>query len=332
MKALVTGATGFLGSHLVDALVARGHEVVALARTPARMKPRAGVTAVKGDILDADSLKAAMEGCEAVFHCAGVVSRDPGDGELLWRTHVLGTRNVAQAAKGAGAKRMIHASTSGTVAISEDATQVSREDDPTPYALIEKFPYYRSKLYAEQEALRANGEAMAVVSVNPSLLLGPGDEFGSSTGDVKDFLDRKIPAIPSGGVAFVDARDAAEAMALAQEKGTPGRRYLINASNCTLREFFDRLERVSGVKAPTLLLPPSRALAKFGAQLMEAGAKFAGVKAPVDAASVEMAQLYWYCDSARATRELGWSPRDPISTLADTVEDLRGRNTFKSLR
>ncbi|MDB4929905.1 MAG: hypothetical protein JWM10_2389 [Myxococcaceae bacterium] len=332
MKALVTGATGFLGTHLVDALVARGHAVVALARDPARLKPRDGVTAAKGDILDAASLGRAVEGCEAVFHCAGVVSRDPDDGELLWRTHVLGTRNVAQAAKAAGVRRLVHASTSGTVAISEDATQVGREDDPVPYALIEKFPYYRSKLYAEQEALRANGESLAVVSVNPSLLLGPGDVFGSSTGDVQNFLDRKIPAVPSGGVAYVDARDAAEAMALAYEKGAPGRRYLVSASNCTLREFFDRLERVTGVKAPTLRLPPSRALAKFGAQLMEAGAKFAGVKAPVDAASVEMAQLYWYCDSGRATRELAWSPRDPVATLADTVADLRARNTFKPLR
>jgi dihydroflavonol-4-reductase len=332
MKALVTGATGFLGSHLVDALVARGHSVVALARDPARLRPRDGVTAAKGDVLDGDSLAAAAEGCEAVFHCAGVVSRDPDDGELLWRTHVLGTRNVAKAAEAAGARRLVHASTSGTVAISEDATQVGREDDPVPYALIERFPYYRSKLYAEQEALRANSESLAVVSVNPSLLLGPGDVFGSSTGDVQNFLDRKIPAVPSGGVAYVDARDAAEAMALAHEKGAPGRRYLVNASNCTLREFFDRLERVTGVKAPTLRLPPSRALAKFGAQLMEAGAKFAGVKAPVDAASVEMAQLYWYCDSGRATRELGWSPRDPVATLADTVADLRARNTFKPLR
>lgn len=331
MKALVTGATGFLGSHLVDALVARGHEVVALARTPARLKVRDGVTAVAGDILDADSLKAAAVGCGAVFHCAGVVSRDPDDGELLWRTHVLGTRNAVQAAKAAGAKRFVLASTSGTVAISEDATRVSREDDPTPYALIERFPYYRSKLYAEQEALRAGGDELAVVCVNPSLLLGPGDEFGSSTGDVKSFLDRKIPAIPAGGMAYVDARDAAEAMALAYEKGVPGRRYLVNAVNCTLREFFDRLSRVAGVAAPTLRMPPSRTLARVGARLMEAGAKLAGTTAPVDSTSVEMAQLYWYCDSSRATRDLGWGPRDPVATLADTVDDLRGRTKFKSL-
>ena len=332
MKALVTGATGFLGKHLLDALVARGHAVVALARSPGRLAPRAGVTAVQGDILDPSSLAAAAEGCEAVFHCAGVVSRDPGDGELLWRTHVLGTRNVVEAARAAGARRLVHASTSGTVAISEDATQVGREDDPVPYALIERFPYYRSKLYAEQEALRANDDALSVVCVNPSLLLGPGDELGSSTGDVVNFLERRIPAVPAGGVAYVDARDAAEAMVLAYEKGAPGRRYLINASNCTLREFFDRLERVTGVKAPTLRLPPSRALATFGARLMEAGARVAGVKAPVDAASVEMSQLYWYCDSGRANRELAWSARDPIATLADTVDDLRARGTFKALR
>lgn len=332
MKALVTGATGFLGTHLVEALAARGHAVVALARNPSRVKAREGVTPTAGDVLDAEALRRAAEGCEAVFHCAGVVSRDPDDGELLWRTHVLGTRHAVQAAKAAGARRLVLASTSGTVAISEDATQVSREDDPTPYALIERFPYYRSKLYAEQEALRASGDGLDVVSVNPSLLLGPGDEFGSSTGDVRRFLDRKIPAIPAGGVAYVDARDAAEAMVLAGERGAPGRRYLVNASNCTLREFFDRLARITGIAAPTVRMPPSRTLARVGAKLMEAGAKFAGTTAPVDATSVEMAQLYWYCDSTRAARDLGWAPRDPIATLSDTVDDLHRRTTFRTLR
>ena len=331
MKTLVTGATGFLGRHLVDALVARGHDVVALARTPDRATFPEGVRAVGGDILDPASLAWAVEGCEVVFHCAGVVSRDPADAELLRRVHVVGTRNVLKASRDAGARRVVVASTSGTVAISEDA-RVSREDDAAPYALLERFPYYRSKLYAEQEALRATAPGFDVICVNPSLLLGPGDTLGSSTGDVRDFLDGRIPAAPAGGMAYVDARDAAEAMALAAEKGVAGRRYLVNASNCTVREFFDRLARLTGLPAPLLRLPPSRTLARAGAHLLEAAARFAGTRPPVDATSVEMAQLFWYCDSTRATTEIGWTPRDPVATLADTVDDLRGRAAYVTLR
>lgn len=323
MRVLVTGATGFLGRHLVAALVERGDEVVILARSTIRLPGGSAVTVRQGDILDAASVRAAAEGCEGVYHCAGRVSRDPEDALMLWRTHVEGTRVVLGACKDAGASRAVVASTSGVVGMSEDGSHVAREDDPTPYKLVQRFPYYRSKLYAEQEALRANGEGFAVMCVNPSLLLGPGDVYGSSTGDVKKFLDRKVPAVPGGGLSYVDARDAAAAMVLAMEKGVAGRRYLLGSSNCTLRAFFDRLERVSGVKAPTFVLPRSRVVARVSVGLMERAMKLVGAEPPLDAASAEMSQLFWYIDSTRAEQELGWSPRDPVDTLADTVEDLR---------
>lgn len=328
MRVLVTGATGFLGRHLVEALVARGDEVVILARGTLRLPGGSGVTVRRGDILDGASVRAAAEGCEAVYHCAGKVSRDPEDTQLLWRTHVEGTRTVLAACREAGLRRAVIASTSGIVGMSEDPQHVAREDDPTPYKLVQQFPYYRSKLYGEQEALRHNAPDFAVVCVNPSLLLGPGDLYGSSTGDVKRFLDGKLPAIPGGGLSYVDARDAADAMVRAMDKGQGGRRYLVGASNCTLREFFGRLERVSGVKAPTLVLPRSRAVARVGVGLMERAMKLVGAEPPLDAASAEMSQLFWYIDSTRAEQELGWRARDPIATLADTVDDLRAASKF----
>jgi dihydroflavonol-4-reductase len=319
---LVTGASGFLGRHLVDALRARGDEVIALARhAPSDLGT--GVRVVRGDVLDAASVQRALEGCEGVFHCAGKVSRDPRDAEELWRVHVVGTRNVLEAARAAGVRRVVLASTSGTVGISEEPTRVATEDSPTPHALIQRFPYYRAKLFAEQEALAASREGFEVVSVNPSLLLGPGDVYGSSTGDVRLFLDRAVPAIPAGGMAYVDARDAAEALLLAMARGRAGRRYLINASNVTVREFFARLERVSGVPGPRLAMPRSRTLVRSGTALLGRLVAFAGGELPVDPVSVEMAQLYWYVDASRAERELGWTPRDPIETLADTVRALR---------
>jgi dihydroflavonol-4-reductase len=323
MRVLVTGATGFLGRHLVSALLARGDEVVILARSTLRLPGGSAVTVRQGDILDGASVRAAAEGCEGVYHCAGRVSRDPEDALLLWKTHVEGTRAVLTACREAGARRAVVASTSGIIGMSEDPAHIAREDDPTPYKLVQRFPYYRSKLYAEQEALRCNADGFAVVCVNPSLLLGPGDVYGSSTGDVKMFLDRKVPAVPGGGLSYVDARDAAEGMVLAMEKGAAGRRYLLGASNCTVRAFFDRLERVSGVKSPTLVLPRSRVVARVSVGLMERAMKLVGATPPMDAASAEMSQLFWYIDSTRAETELGWRPRDAVETLADTVEDLR---------
>jgi len=324
VKYLVTGATGFLGRHLCVQLAESGHEVLALARATARAPGHAGVRAVKGDILDAAAMRAASEGCDGVFHCAGRVSRDPQDATALWEAHVVGTRITLEAARAAGVKRVVHASTSGTIAISDDPDAVATEDTPAPLRYIERFAYYRTKLYAEYEALEQQRQGLEVVIVNPSLLLGPGDVHGSSTGDVKRFLDGRIPMVPAGGVAYVDARDAAGAMVLAMAKGTPGRRYLLNASNCTLAEFFGRLERVSGVKGPSLRMMKSATLARLGAKALERAARVIGAEAPVDPVSAEMGQLFWYCDSGRAERELGWVARDAVATLADTVTDLRG--------
>lgn len=320
---LVTGATGFLGQHLVSQLIEQGHDVVALVRGDAVIK---GVTTRRGDVLDAASLADAGAGCEGVFHCAGKVSRDHADAEAMYRVHVDGTKICLDACAEAGIARAVVASTSGTVAISEDPDEIRDEDAETPTEAIARWPYYRSKLYAERAALERNREGFEVLCVNPSLLLGPGDDRGSSTEDVRKFLERKIPFTPGGGMAFVDARDAATAMILAMAKGTPGQRYLVNAANMTVETFFGRLERISGVKAPPLRLPrTSVVLAGVSADLLGRAAKVFNMEPPLDKISAEMAQYYWYCDATRAKTELGWSHRDPGDTLADTVDDLRDR-------
>ncbi len=330
---LVTGAAGFLGSHLVRLLVEHGDDVVALCRrdAPELAALGASVTVRKGDVLDAASVRDAAAGCQGVFHCAGKVSRDPADAEALYRLHVNGTKTVLAACREARVGRAVIASTSGTVAVSEDASHVGTEDDETPMALIAAWPYYRAKLFAERAALEASDETLGVVSVNPSLLLGPGDVNGSSTEDVRMFLERKIPAVPSGGLSYVDVRDAAEAMRLAMRAGAPGRRYLVGASNVTFREFFARLERVSGVAAPWVPLPSPLAgiAAMLTGRLARVGVGPAGALAERSpaafAAGLSLARHYWYVDARRAEAELGWSPRDAVTTLADTVADLRAR-------
>ncbi len=161
--------------------------------------------------------------------------------------------------------------------------------------------------------------------MNPTILFGPGDLHGSSTGDIVSFLERRIPFVPAGGMSFVDARDAAQAMRIAFERGRAGERYLVSAQNLTIQAFFARLERISGVPAPRLRTPRSMSLARAGATLLEKVSRHVPIDASVDRISAEMAQVYWYIDAEKAKRELGWAPRDPSETLTETVEDLYGR-------
>lgn len=313
MRVLVTGATGFLGSHVAHALEARGHEVVPFAR------------ALGGDVLDSRGVARAATDCRAVLHCAGRVSRKPEDAEALYDLHVRGTKTVLDACAEVGVERAVVASSSGTVAVSDDPEHIGREGDPAPIGIVSRWPYYRAKLFAERAAMDRNRLGFEVVSVNPSLLLGPGDERGSSTEDVRTFLEGVVPAVPAGGLSFVDVRDAAEAMVLALEGGRAGERYLVGACNLTVRDFFARLSRISGVPAPWLPMPRSREIARIGARAMERLASRIGFVPRVDATSVEMAQCFWYVDSSKAERELAWKARDPNVTLHDTVEDLRAR-------
>jgi len=313
VRYLVTGATGFLGGHVVRMLRGKGHEVSAFSRS-------AG-----GDVLDAPAVRAAAGGCHGAVHCAGRVSRRAEDAEELYRVHVDGTKTVLEACAAAGVARVVVASTSGTVAVSDDPRHVATEADPAPVGIVSRWPYYRAKLFAERAALERNRNGLEVVCVNPSLLLGPGDQRGSSTCDVRLFLEGAIPAVPAGGLSFVDVRDAAEAMCLALERGRAGERYLVGACNLSMREFFARLERVSGVRGPWLPMPTSRRLARLAADAVGRVAARAGLAQSVDPVSVEMAQCFWYLDATKAESELGWRARDPSETLRDTVDDLRAR-------
>jgi dihydroflavonol-4-reductase len=320
---LVTGATGFLGRHLVDVLVAGGHEVVALCRKAPADLPQ-GIVVEIGDVLSAEATAKAVTGCDGVFHCAGRVSRKPEDADVLFDVHVNGTKTVLGAAQKAGVKRFVLASTSGTIAVSTDS-KVLDETAPVPRGTIARWPYYRSKLFAEYAALEQNGKGIEVVSVNPTLLLGPGDVLGSSTGDVVNFLNKKVMMIPAGGLSIVDARDAAAAMATAMTKGRPGEKYLLGAKNLTFDAFFGILSRVSGVDGPTMKAPKSLLLAQAGAEIMDRVAKRMKTENPLDRVTAEMAQHYWYLDASKAKKEIDFSPRDAVETLSDTVADLRAR-------
>jgi dihydroflavonol-4-reductase len=318
---LVTGATGFLGEHLCRALVEQGHIVRGLARSRSAVLDELGVEHVRGDVLNADEVDRALDGVSAVFHLAGAVSRDPDDAQRMMRLHVDGTRRVLEQMSNAGVRRMILASTSGTIGVSAREEVL---DESAPYAeqIVAGWPYYASKIYQERLAFE-HGDRLGieVVAVNPSLLLGPGDRRLSSTGDVRRFIKRQIPTIPDGGINFVDARDAAHATAAALASGRAGQRYLLGGPNWTTKEFFARLGRVANVSPPRLKLPSK--VNKWGASLIEEVYRWRGKEPPIERISVEMAEHYWWIDSTKAQRELGFAPRDPQLTLVDTVSYLR---------
>ncbi len=313
MKIFVTGATGFLGTHLVERLLKENHSVTALSRTP-----QDGEHFIVGDLLE-DDLSLAMSGCDVLIHAAGLVSHKMDDANLLWRIHVEGTQNVFSAAERAGIKKVIYLSTSGTIAVSKSERIIS-EVEGSPFHLIKEWPYYRSKLFAEQFAMK--GHSFEVVCLNPSLLLGPGDRpDGESTRSIRLFLDDQMPMAPSGGMAYVDVRDVVDAIIASITKGRSGERYLLNGCNTTFLEFYQRLARISGKSAPFAAMP------KQTRSLLSLFPKWKDVGGPLglDIAREELllASHYWYCDCEKAEQELNWNPRDPLQTLEDTVFDIQ---------
>ncbi|HVF67021.1 MAG TPA: NAD-dependent epimerase/dehydratase family protein [Pyrinomonadaceae bacterium] len=320
---LVTGGTGFLGSHLVRLLVEEGVKPLRVLSTsaPAWLE-ELGVETVEGSITSPETVARAVEGAAEVYHLAGRVSREPDDAHSMYKLHVDGTRVLCEAARAAGVKSIVMASTSGTIAVTEDGDIVPDEDWPTPLDIISRWPYYASKLYQERVAIENfDGDGRRLVMLNPSLLLGPGDERLSSTKVVLDFLSRKIPTVPKGGLSFVDARDAARAFAAAMRAGRHGERYLLGSANWTFDRFFKRLERITKVSAPFVSLPSKLAVA--GARGISSLFKQWKLAPPVEPSEIEMAEHFWYLDSAKAERELAFAPRDPQETLLDTVTYVR---------
>ncbi len=321
-KILITGGTGFLGTHLVRQFLDAGEKNlrVMASRVPDWMKD-SGVDAAEGSVTNQDDVAKAVKNVSAVFHLAGKVSRENEDAAAMNNIHLEGTRQVCEAAKLSGVKTMILASSSGTIAVSEDE-QIFDETFPPPLDIISRWAYYASKYFQERTAIQNfDGDGLRLVIMNPSLLLGPDDERLSSTKPVLDFLGRKIPYSPSGGLNFVDARDAAAAFIAALEKGRHQEKYLLGAANMTFHELFGRLERLSGVSAPKLKVP--KKLAMSGASFISSVFTNWGKPSPVSPKEVEQAEYFWYFDSSKAQEELGFEPRDPQETLQDTISYLR---------
>ena len=322
---LVTGGTGFLGKHLVEELKRQEPDSrLRLFRRRASVgEPDPSAEVVLGDITSPEDVSAAVEGVEEIYHLAGLVEREPKDPTLLYRTHIEGVRNICEAVREHEVKKAVLVSSSGTVAVSREPVK-RNEDSGYTNGVTSRWPYYAGKIFAEKLAIRYfEQEQLPVVVVNPSLLLGPGDERGSSTKDTVLFLDGQVMAVPRGGLSIVDVRDAAAGLILAMRLGRPGERYILAGPNWTFREWMEKTAQLAGVKAPKLQLPLWLSL--WCARRMRSLLPLVGKSFDLDDASIEMADLFWYCDSGKARRELGFKTRDPMATLRDTIEDIRKR-------
>ncbi len=322
---LVTGATGFLGKHLVDQLKqAEPDARLRLLCRSASAPDDDRVEIAQGDITSREDVARAADGAAEIYHLAGVVDRSPTDPWPLYQTHVEGTRNVCEAARESGTKRIVVVSSSGTVAVSRQPV-LHTEQSPYTNEIVAQWPYYLSKIYAEKLAFwYVKHEKLPIVVVNPSLLLGPGDDRQSSTHDIVLFLKGQIAAVPNGGLNLVDARDAAAGLIAAMQRGKIGERYLLTGPNWAFREWIDRVSSITGIKAPALSLPVGVSL--FGARAARRVLPLVGRTFELDDASIGMSNLYWYCDSSKAQRELGFQTRDPMTTLRDTIDDIYRRN------
>lgn len=320
---LVTGATGFVGAHVVRALLARGEAVRCLVRAGSSRASLEGleVELVEGDLGDAASLARAVRGVRAVYHCAAdyrLYARDPSE---IYRTNVEGTRHLLRAAHEAGIERFVHTSSVGALGLHRDG---SPADETTPVRLEQIVGHYKkSKFLAEREAEAWAARGLPVVIVNPSTPVGELDAKPTPTGKlVVDFLNRRIPFYVNTGLNLVDVRDVAAGHLLAAERGRIGEKYILGHANLTLREILELLGEIAGLRPPRLRIPHALPLA--AAALDTAFARLARRTPRLPLEAVRMSRHRMFFDPSKAVRELGL-PQSPIrEALARAVEWYRG--------
>jgi dihydroflavonol-4-reductase len=278
-----------------------------------------------GDQCQSTDVERLVRDADVVFLAGGRVSRSEDAGAEMHELFVEGTKAAFAGLVKAGVARAVLVSSSGTLALGTDPDRIYSEEDPASFEHLSHFPYYRAKYFGERAALEISRGKLELVIVHPSLLLGPGDLRESSTGDVRRFLDGSVFAVPSGGIAFIDVRDAAQGIVQAGTLGRSGERYILNSANMTVRAFFERLARMTGLGPPRLTLPRQTDAALWLYDAYARGLRAIGGVPPIDRASIELGQHFFYCSSGRAELELGFRTRDPGETLYDTVCDLVNR-------
>lgn len=323
LKAFVTGATGFLGSHVARVLADQGADLRLLIRSSSNLKNLEGLQAetATGDLRDPASLEKAISGCDTVFHVAAdyrLWVRDPNE---MYRSNVGGTRSLLEAARKTGVQRVVYTSSVATIGFRTDGRPA---DEDSPVFLADMIGHYkRSKFMAEQVAMQAGRSGLHVVTVNPTTPIGEQDVKPTPTGRiVLDFLKRKFPAYVETGLNLVDVRECARGHVAALEKGRRGERYILGGEDLTLKQILDKLGQITGLPSPKIKLPY---LFAFAAGVVDEAVTGLLLRreprATVD--TVRMGKKKMFASSAKAQRELGWQTVPVDNALRRAVEWFR---------
>ena len=305
----VTGATGFLGSELVRILRERGEEVRALGRDEQALGKLAqlGAEPVRVAMDDSERLSKALNGCELVYHVAGLVAHERRDRARLMATNAEGSRRLLELADPAA--RVVHVASVATLGPGTGPDDPITESS-TPPRDADRMPYGASKIAGERYALEAARAGRDVVIASPSYIIGPGDSRGGTTWPIRSYLRGLLRFIVDGGLCLVDTRDVALGLLAIAERGKAGERYVLanREGNLSHAEFFARVGEIAGRKHFQLKLPAGLAIA--------ATTVFPW---PVSSGYARVAARWWYADPAKAERELGFAPRPVAETLTDTI-------------
>jgi len=317
MTTLVTGAAGFLGSHVTRQLVARGDRVRVLLRPSSTNRAIADLSLeyITGDLRDPASLDRAMKGIKRVFHVAADYRLWARRSREIYDSNVGGTKNLLQAAQRAGVEQLIYTSTVATIAV--DRPQLPNEF--TDAKLEEMVGHYkRSKWMAEREALNAAKSGLPVIVAMPTTPVGPWDWKPTPTGKIiLDFLNGKMPGYVETGLNFVGVEECAAGHLLVAEKGKVGERYLLGGENLTLKGMLDLLSKITGLRAPMLKIPHGLALGVAYANTVFS--RLVGREPGIPIEGVKIARHMMFVDSSRAQRELGFQAGPVTAALERAV-------------
>ena len=320
MLAFVTGATGFVGSHVARALAAQGADLRLLVRSGSDLRNIQELQAerVMGDLRDAASLKKAVAGCDVVFHVAADYRLWVRDPDEMYRSNVEGTKAILEAARESKVRRMVYTSSVATMGFQSNG-HLANEESPVSLANMIG-PYKRSKYMAEELAIRAGKSGMDVVVVNPTTPVGERDIKPTPTGRiVVDFLKKKFPAYVDTGLNLVDVAECAQGHIAALEKGRSGERYILGGENLTLKQILDRLADITGLPSPKIEVPYVVALATGVVdQIVTGYIRNREPRATIDA--VRMGRKKMFVSSGKAEQDLGWKTVPVDAALRRAVE------------
>jgi len=320
MKAFVTGATGFVGSHVARALAEQGSDLRLLVRSSSDPRNIQALNAdrVVGDLRDPASIEKAMAGCDVVFHVAADYRLWVREPEQMYRANVEGTRAVLDAARRNKVRRVVYTSSVATMGFTANGRPA---DEDSPVSLDNMIGHYkRSKFMAEEVALEAGRSGMDVVVVNPSTPVGEQDIKPTPTGRiVVDFLKKKFPAYVDTGLNLVNVTECARGHVAALEKGRSGERYILGGENLTLKQILDKLSAITGLPSPSLRVPYLLALATGVVDEVVTG-RILGREPRATIDAVRMGRKKMFVSSVKAERELGWKTVPVDDALRRAVE------------